>query len=458
MIEFKEQIFESKDKVITRIMREKILTGEFKNREKLPTVVELAKIFNASVNTIVKATNNLKKEGLLIAKPGKGLFRKNTKYTKTDISNITGTIQWRYNIAPRKKIKIFLEDSQDWQLEFWRNLFDDVRADNIDLHLETHTIKENSKVSEMDMYIGGFNALNKLNIPVENWITVEKLKKIGSLCFEGMNVVPEDIKFFGESFAIPIANISPCLWGASDKNLTIKSSNNILDFIEQANVLNENNIRYQIWTGGFLLANCGCDFLMPFIESGEIIDAERFHKILPDLRKLFLSKQLIWRHNLLTDNNNVFNEILSGHLDVVETPPQMRHIKPPKGVIELPYPGNDFLPISPVVCLVNKKCSYLEEATRLISWILEESNQRRLSDAFKFDSIHPMVNKLGSKKPTKINMVFPEQWTHDTIYSIFSWEFYYYLSGKEQSVNSFISTVNKKIKHCLSHENLVSAS
>ena len=450
MLECKDQVFESKDKVIVKIMREKILTGEFSHREKLPSVIELAKSFKVSVNIIIKAVNRLKKEDLVIAKPGKGLFRKRAKqHIKPDIVARDDTVQWHYNIATRKKIKIFLEDTMEWQLKFWHDLFADISAKNIDLHLEAHSITETCKASEMNMYIGGFNSLNNLNISADNWLTVEKLREFGSLNYKGMNILPEDISFLGESFAMPIANTSPCLWGTTDKILEINESENVLDFIEQASLLNKNSIHYQIWTGGFLLSNCGCDFLKPFVESGKITETKRFHEILPTLRKYFLSKQLIWQHGSLTNSNDIFGEIKSGRLDAVETPPQMRHIKPPKGIKKLSYPRSIYFPISPIVCLVNKKCSYLEETTRLISSILEENNQYRLSKAVKFDSIHPKVNNLGAKKIKKINLDFPAQWVYDDIYSVFSWELYYYLSKKDQSVDSFISTVNRKIRHCL---------
>jgi DNA-binding transcriptional regulator YhcF (GntR family) len=451
MFEPKDQVFESKDKVITKIMREKLLTGEFMHRDKLPPVLELAKSFKVSVNTITKAVTNLKQEGLLVAKPGKGLFRQNIgKHTKTIIPPLKNTVQWSYSIAPQKKIKIFLEDSIEWQLESWHKFFDDICTDELDLKIEIDTIKENYKISEMDIYIGGFNRLNTLNIPLDNWISVEKLSEFGNLSYEGMNISPEDIKFSRKPFAMPIANITPSLWGASNKELTIETPKGILDFIEQASTPNESNIRYQIWTGGFLLSNCGCDFLMPFVESGEITNTEHFSENLPVLRKLFLSQQLIWQHGKLTNNKAVFDKIISGRLDVIETPPQMRHIKPPQGVRELAYPMSDYLPVSPVVCLVNKNFPYLEESVRLISAMLEENNQRKLADTFKFDSIHPKVNVLNSPKPKKINISFPQEVISSAIYSIFSWELYYYLSGKEQSVDNFISMVNKKVKHCLS--------
>jgi GntR family transcriptional regulator len=59
---------------LERILREKILTGEFKDGEPIPSEAELTKTYNITRTTVRKAIGNLVQEGLLYQAHGKGTF------------------------------------------------------------------------------------------------------------------------------------------------------------------------------------------------------------------------------------------------------------------------------------------------------------------------------------------------------------------------------------------------
>lgn len=61
---------------IANILRERIASGKIQPGRKIPSQMELEQEFDVSRNTIKKALNVLKNEGLLVTAPGRGLFVK----------------------------------------------------------------------------------------------------------------------------------------------------------------------------------------------------------------------------------------------------------------------------------------------------------------------------------------------------------------------------------------------
>ena len=61
-------------KQLTDILRRDIEEGKFKKGEKIPTEIELSKLYNVSRITVRNALEELTKENLLIRKQGKGTF------------------------------------------------------------------------------------------------------------------------------------------------------------------------------------------------------------------------------------------------------------------------------------------------------------------------------------------------------------------------------------------------
>ncbi|GAA4518395.1 hypothetical protein GCM10023191_092440 [Actinoallomurus oryzae] len=56
------------------ILRERIISGEIQPGRRIPSQTELEQEFPLSRNTIKKALDVLKDEGLLVSAPGRGLF------------------------------------------------------------------------------------------------------------------------------------------------------------------------------------------------------------------------------------------------------------------------------------------------------------------------------------------------------------------------------------------------
>lgn len=59
---------------LARILRDRISSGEIEPGRRLPSLMELEQEFPLARNTIRKALDVLKAEGLVVASPGRGLF------------------------------------------------------------------------------------------------------------------------------------------------------------------------------------------------------------------------------------------------------------------------------------------------------------------------------------------------------------------------------------------------
>lgn len=82
MLEVTMEIFlnDTKDPLYLKIffaIREKIMLGQLKNNEQLPSVREMSTQLNVSVLTVKKAYDELEKNGLAFTIAGKGSFVKN---------------------------------------------------------------------------------------------------------------------------------------------------------------------------------------------------------------------------------------------------------------------------------------------------------------------------------------------------------------------------------------------
>ncbi len=63
-----------KYQLIQNDLRQQIVSGKFENGDKFYTESELTKLFNVSSITVIRAVNELVKDGYLVRQQGKGTF------------------------------------------------------------------------------------------------------------------------------------------------------------------------------------------------------------------------------------------------------------------------------------------------------------------------------------------------------------------------------------------------
>ncbi|WP_413301017.1 GntR family transcriptional regulator [Bacillus sp. 1P10SD] len=106
-------------KQLTDILRRDIEEGKFKKGEKIPTEIELSKLYNVSRITVRNALEELAKENLLIRRQGKGTFV-NTEKLSRGISGLKSFSDMCREIGCKpgaKVIKCVIEDANDKDIE-----------------------------------------------------------------------------------------------------------------------------------------------------------------------------------------------------------------------------------------------------------------------------------------------------------------------------------------------------
>ncbi|MGM0904808.1 MAG: GntR family transcriptional regulator [Bacillota bacterium] len=106
-------------KQLTDILRKDIEDGKFKKGEKIPTEIELSKLYNVSRITVRNALEELAKENLLIRKQGKGTFV-NTEKLSRGINGLQSFSDMCREIGSKpgaKVIKCIIEDANDKDIE-----------------------------------------------------------------------------------------------------------------------------------------------------------------------------------------------------------------------------------------------------------------------------------------------------------------------------------------------------
>ncbi len=106
-------------KQLTDLIRSDIEVGKFKKGQKIPTEVELSKLYNVSRITVRNALEELAKENLLIRKQGKGTFVNTEKLSRGISGSISFSDMCRESGCKpgAKVIKCVIEDANDKDTE-----------------------------------------------------------------------------------------------------------------------------------------------------------------------------------------------------------------------------------------------------------------------------------------------------------------------------------------------------
>ncbi|HCX50780.1 MAG TPA: GntR family transcriptional regulator [Bacillus sp. (in: Bacteria)] len=106
-------------KQLTDILRKDIEDGKFKKGEKIPTEIELSRLYGVSRITVRTALEELAKENLLIRKQGKGTFVNTDKFSRgiNGLQSFTDMCREIGKKAGAKVIKCIIEDANDKDIE-----------------------------------------------------------------------------------------------------------------------------------------------------------------------------------------------------------------------------------------------------------------------------------------------------------------------------------------------------
>ncbi len=102
---------------IMNTIKKEILIGNLKERDQIPPVRELQKIFRVNVNTVIRALEKLQVEGILEAQHGVGYFIKKSKMINPEVIEIL-----RKSVEELKEMGVDLNTTILVLEEVWENV------------------------------------------------------------------------------------------------------------------------------------------------------------------------------------------------------------------------------------------------------------------------------------------------------------------------------------------------
>ena len=439
--------------MVADLLRDMLFSNEVPPGGKLPSVLELARRFGVSGNTIVKATALLRAEGLLRTKRGQGIFSSISPiYQKIKTASAkTPTVSEKKTpnleitsahggfgcwLSKRKIITLLLEDSRDWQLAFWSDITQRFMRENPDIKLQLLTGSDEWELNDLDMYIGGESSIRELDVRHNFSMGLDILKQFGLPDYGNYALTPELCGSSNSGAVLPIGYGEPALLANKNFQPPDNAAANVLELLEQADQLNKHDFKYQLWAGRSLLYNCGCQ-----LGSGDQIAELASHRSeIEKLREYAERNMLIWHHTEETPEAEPLHFLSGPGARICEVAPLTLAQAAQQDVYQITYPAKKYFAPIPVIAVINARTHFPEEALRLVKLLLQSDVQQeiaqrlfihQLADAVNDDRVY--CNRNEAQRSRTLSMI--------------CWEFYYYLRGKTEDFDAFLTACINKIKH-----------
>lgn len=447
-------MIKSQEKMAADLLRDMLFSGEIHPGEKLPSVLELAKRFQVSGNTIVKAAALLRSEGLLRTQRGKGMFsaltglrnrvRSGAEKIQTkapvvkspELEIVSGYGSFGCWMSKRKVINLLTEDNSTWQLDVWNNIAQKFMQENPDIKLRILNDSNQWELDDIDLYVGGELSIRELDVRHNFSMGLDALAEFTLPDYSNSVLTPENCGSSSSRAVLPVGYVQPVLLANSDFKLPAANYDCVLDLLAAAAEYHKGAFQYQLWAGRSLLYNIGCK-----LGAGDQIAELASHRVeLEKLRQYADNGNLIWHHTSNSRASEPLNFLKNPGAKICEAAPTVQSCLPQNGVQLLPYPGTkNFAPI-PVIAVISNRTHFPEEALRTVKYLLTPVNQQIRSEQLFISSL--------AEAPA-IRQEFCNQNEVERVRSIgmISWEFYYYLTGKNEDFDDFLTACINKIKY-----------
>ena len=447
-------MIKSQEKMVADLLRDILFNGEIPPGEKLPSVLELAKRFGVSGNTIVNATAILRAEGLVNTKRGKGIFsavgplrgRVKTAAEKTpekapkvrtpELEIVSGYGSFGCWMSKRKVINLLTDDHTQWQLSVWNEMAQQFMQENPDVKLRILTGSDQWELDDIDLYIGGESSIRELDVRHNFSMGLDTLKEFTLPDYSNFTLTPENCGSSASGAVLPIGYVQPVLLTNKEFKGPKQECDCVLDFLAAADELNKGKFQYQLWAGRSLLYNIGCR-----LGSGDLIEELSMHqKELAKLQNYAAKGQLIWHHTMSSKASEPFNFLKAPGAKVCEASPLAQAMLPQKDVKLLDYPGKKHFSPIPVIAVVNSRTHFPEECLRLIKYLLQDECQ-----SLRHKELY--VSPLKNAPADQLEFCNQNEMERSRSIGMICWEFFYFLTGKTRDFDTFITACNNKIKY-----------
>jgi DNA-binding transcriptional regulator YhcF (GntR family) len=455
----KTDMIKQKHQQLSDLLETELTGGTYSQREKLPSMRELAVKYNVSINVVTQAIESLKKKRLVSVKVGDGIY--------SNVSKPQNPIEYKFSgerlfaqYQRAKILNVLIEDKEDWQLEFWNATFDSFVKNNLDIELSVNYFSSPGRdLANYDLYIGGFEFLNKSGICFDNLMNDRLIADFQVGLYENKLLNTNDLRWQGDCRYYPLCFKIPQLLSREQKEAA--EGEDLLTFVER--MVAESNgkpVGYKVLNILSLLVNAGCLFVNYEQGCFMIQDHDNCLQIFKRIKKLYKHKDILIMHGQFIDLENILVQDKKRQVMFVEMNyPVEAHAEPGKEMFEVPYPCRDNLLYTPIVAAINAGIVFPEEALRLIAYMISPEIQKQIhmhKIAIPIDKA--IMHEIGKGKLLqkiqscrKFFYSAPSINIMNIINYFLIWEFYYYLNDRVGE--DVLSRIEKKNEYYLLQKN-----
>lgn len=441
-----------KHEQVYEILLEALKSGIYPLGKKLPKTAELAQKYSVSINVLVKAIDTLKKNGMVKAKSGDGIYSNYDFQKQQEKTNCSDKHFPR--IGTPKAFTVWIEDNIDWQQEFWDSFFTKFMAQNPDIEITVHYgMKDKNIYTKNDLLIGGMHFFNHTGYTMEDCFPVDIIETFYKSPYNNMLVKPEDLKWKGKSSFFPLSLMLPVLLHR-EKDFKNQKNKNIPDFIQALKDRNQYNpVKYKSWSLQNMMIDCGCCAFDSEKGIFALQNKDHWKTTVNKIRDFYSGSDMLPLHGMSLDYDKIFKDDVGNSISFIEIPiNQIPSIKE-TNLLQAHYPIGDTLPLLAICGFIPKNTQFPEEALRIILSLLNEDNQR----LYMQKKLGVPINKQvladsdfsylleNCDVYKKVMVVPPSRLIEDAIETILIWDLYYYFNNDLNC--DIITRIENKIKY-----------
>lgn len=439
-------IIKHKAQQLYDILAEQLHAGVYPNGHKLPALRELAKQYGVSINVVAKTVEMLKDAGLVRAKASDGIYSLGTASGEALTAKFAGgRIFGQYAWA--KVLRVIVEDNEEWQQEFWSRFFKKFSAASPDIEILVHYRGSRDAVEEYDMGFGCAQFLTKCHLEPGMVYPASLYREFYPELYRDKLLTPEMLAWRGDSCYLPYGFMAHFVMCRKDTPEP-RTDESVLNYLDRLATMPGKTVNYQIFDGMSFLRNEGMNFFSS--ETGTLVLPERKQMldIFRRAREHYAAKRLTWLHGNYPNYQEPLPET-AGQMQLVEIPLQGRRkfTGTASSPLILSVPGGSRLCFTPVMAAIGRKCTYPEEALRLVKELLSGAEQERMQSSHVAQSLRAdILHTHGDGEHADMlargegrALFIPDRQLLELYCYVVNWEFYYYLNGqRDDRVYEFI--------------------
>ncbi|MCG2661458.1 MAG: GntR family transcriptional regulator [Kiritimatiellae bacterium] len=434
-------------------------SGRFPFGRRLPAMNELVRQYQVSINSVCRAIELLKEEKLVRTKVGDGIYSmvpdlsmSHSKIENMDIPYIVSS----------KKIKVWIEDPKDWQVEFWRRMLTRFQEENPDIALELcFGLNAGEAAKDADLLLGGLCFLYQCGVETSALLSYEDVKSFRPHLYENKFMSTDSVVSDKGACFFPFGFNTTFILGKKGAfPQRLRHCADILEFMKKSG----DEAPFLLWSIGNCLASCGCCFKDVSKGQYEFRNRAKWKNVLNRLRDHMKHGNLLWKIKEGYVWEGIIQKELGASVRFMEIDigglREIRNLGLTSALEWIPYPTGTLYWLFSKYAGIVRRTSFPDECLRILEYILRGSVQQELLDQMiampidrkvmeenGYQGLSEGLAAKARKDRIPVEVPFDLEMHFAVEKHTLMWDIYYYLIGKAE--DDVIECLERKIRYLM---------